>query len=73
MIPIGLPNERWTLEAKLAHLYGQRGDLKKARQARATALEVVNALSQTVLDTPSRTVFLQFAHDQIGVAGQKPA
>jgi tetratricopeptide (TPR) repeat protein len=65
MIPIGLPNERWTLEAKLAELYDQNGDLEQARAARNYALETVNTLADGISDESSRTVFLEFAHAQV--------
>ncbi len=66
IIPIGLPNERWTLEAKLAELFEQNGDLEKARQARTCALEITNALADGIADEVSRTVFLEFARRLIG-------
>jgi DNA-binding SARP family transcriptional activator/tetratricopeptide (TPR) repeat protein len=65
MIPIGLPNERWTLEANLAELYEQNGDLEKAKEARHCALEIVNTLADSIPDEASRTVFLQFARTHV--------
>jgi hypothetical protein len=62
MIPIGLPNERWTLEAKLAELYEQHGNLEAARIARRTALEIVKTLAEKILDLEMQTTFLEFAH-----------
>ncbi len=65
MIPIGLPNERWTLEAKIAELYEQNGDLEKAHEACNCALETVNTLADGISDESSRTVFLEFARMQV--------
>ena len=65
MIPIGLPNERWTLEAKLAELYEKNGDLERALDARNHALEIVSTLGDSILDEASRTVFLEFARRQV--------
>ncbi len=65
MIPIGLPNERWTLEAKIAELYEQNGDLEKAHEACHCALETINTLADGISDESSRTVFLEFARMQV--------
>ncbi len=65
MIPIGLPNERWTLEAKLAELYDHNGDLEQAQEARNCALKIVNTIADSIPDKASRTVFLEFARTQV--------
>jgi DNA-binding SARP family transcriptional activator len=62
MIPMGLPNERWTLEAKLAELYEQNGDLEKSREAREIALTVIDSLVEKITDEAMRETFLIYAH-----------
>ena len=68
MIPMGLPNERWTLEAKLAELYEQHGDLEKSREARGVALEVIESLAEKITDETMRATFEAFAHSSLKVA-----
>jgi DNA-binding SARP family transcriptional activator len=65
MIPMGLPNERWTLEAKLSELYVQIGDLEKAREARSCALEVIASLAEKITDETMRDTFMVFAHSSL--------
>jgi tetratricopeptide (TPR) repeat protein len=64
MIPIGLPNERWTLEAKLADLCEQRGDLETAQHARDTAFQIIQSLANKISDLELRNTFLEFATKQ---------
>jgi tetratricopeptide (TPR) repeat protein len=65
MIPIGLPNERWTLEAKLAELYERHGDLENSREARVNALEVIESLAEKIDDLEMRTTFLECSRAQM--------
>jgi tetratricopeptide (TPR) repeat protein len=62
---IGLSNERWMLEAKLAKLYEQNNHLEKASEARDTALGIVNILAAQIPDLETRNTFLGFAQKQI--------
>ncbi len=68
MIPMGLPNERWTLEAKLSELYGEMGDLEKSTQARNCALEVIESLADKITDEMMRDTFMDFAHSNLKAA-----
>jgi hypothetical protein len=67
MIPMGLPNERWTLEAKLAELYEKTGDLEKARETRENALGVIDLLAEKIPDEAMRATFVAFAHSSLTV------
>jgi hypothetical protein len=71
MIPMGLPNERWTLEAKLAELYEKHGDLEKAREAQ-TALQAIDSLAEKIADLEMRATFVAFAHASLNAARVQP-
>ena len=65
MIPIGLPNERWTLEAQISGLYQQNNNLEKARETRETALKVIDSLAEKIIDLKMQKTFLEFGYKQL--------
>ncbi len=64
MIPIGLPNERWTLEVELAKLYTKTRNVERAEEAQKTALEVVHNLAEKISDPAIKQTFLEFSQNQ---------
>ncbi len=55
---IGLPGERWQIEAALAELYQKRGDELQARNAFIRAAEIVQMLANAIEDAQLQKTFL---------------
>ena len=55
---IGLPGERWQIEAALAERYQQRGDFEQASEAFARAAEIIQTLAIALRDEHLQQTFL---------------
>jgi tetratricopeptide (TPR) repeat protein len=61
---IGLPGERWLIEAALAELYQENGETLQARSALARAAEIVRSLADDIQDRHLSKTFLSAARVQ---------
>lgn len=68
---IGLPGERWQIEAELAELYLKRGDELQARSAFARAAEMVQMLANALQDEQQRKTFLSASRVQHVLTSQR--
>ncbi len=57
---IGLPGEKWQLEVEIAQTLETLGKKKKAREARARAVEIVQDLASMIPDDDMRKTYLEF-------------
>ena len=64
-LELGLPTEIWQINAKLAEVHQEKGDLEEAQKARIQALAVVESLAETIPDLEIRREFLKFAQGRV--------
>lgn len=68
---LGLPGERWQVEAELAELYLRRGDELQARNAFARAAEIVQMLANALQNEQQRKTFLSAPRVQRVLTSQR--
>lgn len=68
---LGLPGERWQIEAELAELYLKRGNELQARSAFARAAEIVQMLANALHDEQQRKTFLSAPRVQRVLTSQR--
>jgi tetratricopeptide (TPR) repeat protein len=71
-LEIGLPSEIWQINAKLAEVHEENGDLEQAQKTRTLALAIVESLAGTILDLEIRKGFLEFARGRVSSMSSQP-